>query len=101
MNLNANLIEHDNNGHFDISEDHILRIMLQEFQLILISADGNFGVIKIPQDYFPLIEEQINKDKDQYDENEFNRTISNLNVIKKTFDETGKDELVYYLDNQT
>lgn len=97
MDLNANLINSNEESSFNIMEDHVLRMALQDFGLILISNDGSFGMIKMPQDYLEIIKEQINKDKDQHDEVEFNKAQMNLETISKNFKETGRDELVYYL----
>lgn len=97
MDLNASLINSNEESSFNIMDDHILRMTLQEFGLLLISNDGSFGMIKMPQDYLELIKEQINKDKVQYDDTEFNKAMENLETISKNFEETGRDELVYYL----
>ena len=70
---------------------------LQDFGLILISNDGSFGMIKMPQDYLEIIKEQITKYKDQNDVDEFNKAQMNLEIISNNFKETGLDELVYYL----
>jgi len=97
MDLNASLINSNEESSFNIMEDHILRMTLQEFGLLLISNDGSFGMIKMPQDYLEIIKEQINKDKDQHDDTEFTKAMENLATIRKNFEETGRSELVYYL----
>lgn len=97
MDLNASLINSHEESSFNIMDDHILRMTLQEFGLLLISNDGSFGMIKMPQDYLEIIKEQINKDKAQHDDAEFNKALENLETISKNFEETGRDELIYYL----
>ncbi len=97
MDLNANLINSNEESSFNIMEDHILRMALQDFGLILISNDGSFSMIKMPQDYLEIVKEQITKDKNQHDDEEFNKAMMNLETISKNFEETGRDELVYYL----
>lgn len=77
-------------------EDHILRMALQDFGLILISNDGSFGMI-MPQDHLEIVKEQITKDKNQYNDEEYDKAMMNLETISKNFEETGRDELVYYL----
>lgn len=97
MDLNASLINSNEEFSFNIMEDHILRMTLQEFGLLLISNDGSFGMIKMPQEYLEIIKEQINKDKAQHDDAEFTKAMENLATIRKNFEETGRSELVYYL----
>jgi len=97
MDLNANLINSNEESSFNIMEDHILRMALQDFDLILISNDGSFGMIKMPQDYLEIVKEQITKDKNQHDDEEFIKAMMNLETISKNFEETGRSELVYYL----
>ena len=70
---------------------------LQDFGLILISNDGSFGMIKMPQDYLEIIKEQITKYKDQNDVDEFNKAQMNLEIISNNFKQTGRDEMGYYL----
>jgi hypothetical protein len=97
MDLNANLINSNGESSFNIMGDHILRMVLQDFGLILISNDGSFGMIKMPQNHLEIVKEQITKDKNQHDDEEYNKAMMNLETISKNFEETGRDELVYYL----
>jgi hypothetical protein len=54
-------------------------------------------MIKMLQDYLEIVKEQITKDKNQHDDEEFNKAMMNLETITKNFEETGQEELVYYL----